>query len=643
MAKGALWLFVGLFVVGTVQGHSLIGETNNVDSLARDFASESSHSHHGVAVLPSYCWNTAISLLGNPNSIPEAATFCANLPVEWQKKLALELVRCHLEDVDRPLFRGNNNANVEQHCASDNLADIDTIHVCLRNLSDAAERAYSFYMPHIQTLCTRKTQELFIQYQQEKQEEMASQYADIAGRSVDELEALQQASTQLVSEINSKLLDIPGLVEEQVSQRLENTLREELGKKLQDRIEELLQVQASQQASVFDDVMDGFRDREAENRQHYEDWAYYQSTLMLQQAKEMEHQRDSMKQHRGEMEELAQKVSETSMHMQPLVGLQSLLKTATEGYAWLNLLLYFLVTFNIVWVLTRPKLCRWFRPYIFSVVLLESAVEIAATIALSYQLIDDSDRTNAVYGARRVSILVECIAYVFALIAGCLGSKRSHRHRHDEEDSDYNMGQRLIPLDPTDVIPYPYHHGYGEGDGYESSGYIQPRRLADPPRRVPRTKQAPNSYERAPPQGYHPQYHRSRMAHTTRPHFVSPPAYVDDGFRETIDAVPAYGLQERPPAQNRRRHPSCPPDAESDDTTEDQLMEEPRLSPQCTMTTLATPPSTPNRLDSIVVSNSHANGAAARSPQEARNTKRPAKHNPEDQPPSKKKASMKTP
>lgn len=447
--KVIAWLGLTFVLLNLSYGRRFTNEeTSYIDSLTEDFSQAVGHQHGIVSVLPTHCWNAAISLLGNPESIKEAETFCSNLPVASQKRLALELVRCHLSDVDRPLFR---DAAVNPKCTPSKLADVESIHMCLRNLSDAAERAYSFYVPHIQTLCTRKTQEIFIQYQQQQQQELSKQYADIAVKSMEEIESLQRQSSQFVTDVQQRLSDMPLLVEELISKRIEATLHEQLGEKLQERIRVIVQSQASEQASFFEGIMTNLKDRDIENQQHYQEWAQYHSTMMTLQAKEIERQRESLKHQRRQMEDLTEKVSETSRNMQPLFGLQSFLKTATEGYAWLNLLLYFLATFNVVWVLTRPTQCQRIRPYIFAVVVLESAAEIALAMAVSYELVSDTSRANITFDCRRLAILLECLVYVVGLLASLLVKRPNAADEYEEMPHSfvpgvYHYDDRVAPM-----------------------------------------------------------------------------------------------------------------------------------------------------------------------------------------------------
>jgi hypothetical protein len=105
------------------------------------------------------------------------------------------------------------------------------------------------------------------------------------------------------------------------------------------------------------------------------------------------------------------------MQMQPLFGLQSLLKIASEGYTWIAFLLHFLVTFNIVWLVSRPERCNPFRSYLYSLVVIEALLELALTWALRTGWLTESDQVLGIAELRRWAILVQCVAYTIGFIS----------------------------------------------------------------------------------------------------------------------------------------------------------------------------------------------------------------------------------
>ena len=214
--------------------------------------------------------------------------------------------------------------------------------------------------------------------------------------------------------------EIPALLQDQLTRELKDQLKETLDEQLRDRISELLQTQAAEQASFLGNIMDHLELRDVEHQERVTDWTHYQTSMWQKQAREMEGQRAALDAQRLKMELLSETVSETTQNMQPLVGLQSLIKVATEGYTWITFLFHFLGTFNVIWVITRPERCHPFRSYLYGLVFGEALLEFVLTTAVHYELLSEAGRIACVTDLRRWALLVECITYVFGLVSSCL-------------------------------------------------------------------------------------------------------------------------------------------------------------------------------------------------------------------------------
>jgi len=407
-----------------------------------------------VTVSPE-CWRMATAVVQKTHQhyAADATQMCEMLPEAHQKRLALEIARCHLQDLGRPLYR---SSAAERECTGSNV-DHDTVQMCLKQLTDSGENAYTQYISYVQILCIQLTQELLLQYQQSVKDEVATKYAELSGQSVAHMEVINN-QMQTISEI-------PAILQDQLTRELKQQLKESLDEQLRDRISELLQNQASEQATFLGNIMDHLELRDVEHQSRVNDWTTYQTTLWQKQAREMEGQRAAMDEQRVRMELLSRTVSETTQNMQPLVGLQSFIQMATEGYTWITFLLHFLGTFNIVWVITRPQRCHPFRSYLYGLVLGEAVLEFALTTAVQYELLSEVGRVACITDLRRWALFVECITYVFGLMASCVVSKdtkRSNRRNalalHDERKGDYD-----------ERLEYEFEAAHHELDAYPQS------------------------------------------------------------------------------------------------------------------------------------------------------------------------------
>jgi hypothetical protein len=409
-------------VLLTVLSSSVASSRDGSDAiviLAHDMVGGEEHSSSsiGIPVSPS-CWATAMMALLGPSSpagtTTDAASFCANLPETSQKRLALELARCHLEDIQKPLFHSPRKA---EECSKTNpmlrsTSNESSLRSCLAGLTDAGEHAYTHYMPYLQALCIRKSQELFLRHQQSIKDDLAAEYAEMSRSSIEHMESVHQTTARHAAELNAKLTDMPLAIQNQLADQLSELIGKELGERLGQAMEQ----QTNQQSEVFSEILGNIQLQDLKRQQQHDDWGHYQAGMFLKQAQEMERQRDALRESRERIEDLSSKVSKTSMNMQPLVGLETFIKAATEGYSWISFLLYFLATFNVVWVMTRPARCHRFRLYVFAVVITEAVLELTLKGAVQHGLLGEMDRLGWTTELRRLALLLECIAYLVGLL-----------------------------------------------------------------------------------------------------------------------------------------------------------------------------------------------------------------------------------
>jgi hypothetical protein len=319
-----------------------------------------------------------------------------------------------LEDMQKPLFHSPLKA---EECSKTSpmlrsSTNESALRSCLSGLTDAGEHAYTHYMPYLQALCIRKTQELFLRHQQSIKDDLAAEYASMSRSSIEHMESVQQSTARHAEELNAKLADMPLAIQNQLADQLSELIGKELGERLAQAMEQ----QTNQQSEVFSEILGNIQLQDLQRQQQHDDWSHYQAGMFLKQAQEMERQRDALRESRERIEDLSSKVSKTSMNMQPLVGLDSFMKAATEGYSWISFLLYFLATFNVVWVMTRPERCHRFRLYIFAVVITEAVMELAMKGAVKHGLFDEVDRLGWTTELRRLALLLECSAFLVGLL-----------------------------------------------------------------------------------------------------------------------------------------------------------------------------------------------------------------------------------
>jgi len=437
MMKCCLLLFALLWSTNASNGSSELHKKSKTQSTGTGYHIDVSGGQDvyqpAVKVSPE-CWRIATTIVQKTQHqiyASDTSKMCEVLPEAHQKRLALEIARCHLQDLGRPLYR---SSAAERECTTTSV-DHETVQSCLKRLTDSGENAYTQYITYIQVLCIQLTQEVILQYQQKAKDEVAKKYAEISGQSIAHMETIT-SQMQTISEI-------PALLQDQLTRELKDQLKESLDEQLRDRISELLRTQAAEQASFLGNIMDHLELRDVEHQERVNDWTHYQSSMWQKQAREMEGQRVALDEQRLKMERLSETVSETTQNMQPLVGLQSFIKVATEGYTWITFLLHFLGTFNIVWVATRPQRCHPFRSYLYGLVFGEAVLEFFLTSAVHYELLSDTARLACVTDLRRWALLVECFTYVFGFLSTCLRDSAKDSN-NDGDRPDFQHAQQQI-------------------------------------------------------------------------------------------------------------------------------------------------------------------------------------------------------
>ena len=116
------------------------------------------------------CWRNAMEAsLGTTTATELLGTaLCNHMSSTHQKRLALELANCHLADVGRDMFVPTSPC----HDFVTRQSMMDSLTVCLRQLTDGGVTSYTHFFTHVHQTCLRLTSEVTIQYQQQVTEQL---------------------------------------------------------------------------------------------------------------------------------------------------------------------------------------------------------------------------------------------------------------------------------------------------------------------------------------------------------------------------------------------------------------------------------------------------------------------------------------
>lgn len=303
-------------LLGLLVASSTVAATsaNMLDALSSLILPFDKNTHHGEAptglsLLPASpdCWLEAIRSLniwsfpqdsfsngmGDDGSRVLDSVTCGSLTSVDQKVLALELSKCHMKDLRRPLFHFN-DAKEEEACVQ-GLADFRQVTTgnvgkkspfpksCLVHLTDAGFHTYTHFFSYVNQLCTRLLSEVVL-----------GQYYD--------------ASRQLAHSSRRAELTFQTLIDQQDALFHRWNEREEHVMSMYDRLEA--------QSQGFDDKLDDLESRIEEEKE-----AWIHEYRRFQEA-----QREELQQHHNELKILTQVVR----------GLQWFMHPWTRGWAWLS-------------------------------------------------------------------------------------------------------------------------------------------------------------------------------------------------------------------------------------------------------------------------------------------------------------------
>ena len=153
------------------------------------------------------CWRSslqAIAGLNRATSRDAASTasptrdLCNAMSFVHQKALAVEMARCHLADLHRPLFSMERHDEIESNnhlpnCLAGPLVDTDTLQLCLPLMTDVGVQAYTAFLTHVHQACLRLSEELWLL----QQHEVSERIYDASQRALDALDELTRQQQDL--------------------------------------------------------------------------------------------------------------------------------------------------------------------------------------------------------------------------------------------------------------------------------------------------------------------------------------------------------------------------------------------------------------------------------------------------------------
>ncbi|GAX13945.1 hypothetical protein FisN_5Lh148 [Fistulifera solaris] len=413
--------------------------------------------HLGPVVHPTpKCWNTATQLFPELSPSIDTIQFCALLPEQDQKRLALEIARCHMLDLGKPLVHG------PCHQLED----------CLRDLTSQGANAYTHYITYVQQLCIRLTQELLLQQQHQIQVDIGEQYKSVSQETLAQVQNLQQSMGQHVHHLN-ELADLPQRLRENLSRELEEKLTEsltlsldrELNKHLATQLEtqlglqlgHLLEQQALHQANFVAGILDNLTVRDQELQERFKLWEHYQTSLWSNHAKEVEKQRRQIEEQRNRMDYLSSTLNQATRLLWPIEGLKAGVQWILRGYVWFETVVTVLVHAVVTVIITRPRHCQLFRIHLFQLIFLEAVIEVmilwmvqngvAGSATVSADIIVWSLRM----GFRVAMILV----YVIGVIASFF--RKSSHQEVSQRTSDFDLHPANWEMSRNDPVAYYYY------------------------------------------------------------------------------------------------------------------------------------------------------------------------------------------
>lgn len=496
------------------------GEMKSLDPFA---TIDDIHNANMPAIAPK-CWKTATRILlelttstlsssASSSSSPEY--LCQDMTEHQQKFLALEIAKCHLQDMGLELYQTPKNEDgshrtddyVREHCMDhismitgstrnggkndgvddDNLMwDAALVLGCLKFLSAAGIDAYTHYVSHVQMLCARLTNEVVITQQQESHHRLRNQFREMSQQSLAQMDTLQRGMVGLTAKLE-ELTALPARVREEMSQDLfeawdknvqnmarnmEESLNTRMNEQLQSGTARLLESLSDQHHHHWDQLLTNILSREEEQEKRHREWTNEQAKLLNAQAKEIAEQRRALTHQREHIANMTALVAGATQQMKPLSSVEYLIRVAISGYGWITTFLYILCAINVTWLVTSLSITRVARPCLLTLVWIEGTIEILLKLYLGGSSLNDGHQRFV--QDLRLCLAIVGIATFHLVIAWSLvqcvltgWGRNTVTDRHSTHDSEVSQ-----PIEATQTSGHPYRRDFD----------LRPGTLEDPSR-----------------------------------------------------------------------------------------------------------------------------------------------------------------
>ena len=370
------------------------------------------------------CWLKAVKALeyGTLLNSGVDASACTWMTPYHQKVLALEVTRCHLNDLGRPLVL-DDESKCEFHAYEKSITD------CLAHLSDAGVTAYTHFFSYVNQLCTRLLREVVVGQYYDTSAQLAKSSELAEGR----LKELVKKQEDLWAFWSEREIELSTLHDQFRNKVEEQALQ--LQSELQSQQEKLMKTQRDRIHQQGIEMTNQALHLQKELQNQQEAWMKSQGSMQRNQTLEMELQRQ-------ELQRLTETVTKTHQSMKPWSnGLENIFTSIMAGYSLVRTILFAFGSCCTALFFTFPKRFRWMRWYLIGFILLEGFVEF-------FILVKNNGRSpsfqemESCYTFRAVLVHLEVVMYLLGCISSCCCSFR-------EDENDSGMISQQQPLEES--------------------------------------------------------------------------------------------------------------------------------------------------------------------------------------------------
>ena len=408
--------------------------TSAVDADYNDHDATRSRDYRNIPAVAPKCWKTATGALlklTSPVSIG-SNELCHAMTEHHQKLLALEIAKCHLNDMGMELFQ---DTQFTKRCNGQILSEGDDRLMlgCLKLLSSAGVNAYTHYVSHVQVLCARLTHEAVSAYQQESYERLVRQFHVLSRQSTTQIDTLHRSFTELSVRLD-QLSNLASQLQEQIGNEFLVVWNESAHGMLQGLERSLQQRLNTQLQSGTTQLLKFHQHLEKRNLR----WMSEQERLLDVQIEEINEQRRDLANQREHIGNMTASLMNTVQKLKPISPVEHLSRMFTDGYRWLATAWYILCGTSLMWLVTSFSITKRFRRHVYAVAWVETSVEVLLRV-LCYP--DDCPNLRNV--SRALAIFLGTAIFISGTISSILGgltSRATMNRQLDDVASDLGTG-----------------------------------------------------------------------------------------------------------------------------------------------------------------------------------------------------------